>query len=724
MTIQQKTFFIILFGLASTIGVIYTISKGIVSSSFQQLESKYVRANTQRAFQILVNELDHMSTFAQSQSELEMFFLNLDQSDDKRIQEILADSSPAFQRFNLIAFFDHNGTLSYGHFKKEYQTDLYSLPASWQTNMSPEHPLFIPRDNKGRSNGLMKMPDDSAIFINSKIIRKNTLNKTPNGTLILGQTIELKIIQRLVQVSKTSMNLLTFDEALSEKSNSDFYKSLSINAPFQVRIIDEQTINGFLLLKDIRNQPAFVLKISFPRDIYLQGEITLDYYTNLLVLIGIATILFVLLLMNQLVLSRLNRLSRGIKKVQASGDLKNHIEINGDDEFNYLARIFNELLDSLQLSREELEIQIDERITVEKEIRKSHSLYNQAELIGKLGHWEWDLTNDRLISCSEQFAHIYDLTIDEAVIRFFSENKLLESVHEDDRAHVKARLKEAFDNKQSLNLEYRIISSSGELRHVHQMGRVLLDRNNTTEISVGTLQDITKQKEAQDKLESYQNKLRLLMSEIVLVEEKERRRISIELHDNTIQNLGLSKFRLSVFKNTLGKDTPTIILDQVIKTIDKAIKDIRNLIFELSPPILYELGFVPAIEWLAEKFYLERGLVCTVKDDGENKLLDVTTSVMLFQIIRELLLNIVKHAKADHAIITIYCVEKRIKIEVSDDGIGFDISSMEKSIVVPQGYGLFSIRERLSTLGEKLVIESNRGSGTKISFAAPLTPTD
>ena len=198
----------------------------------------------------------------------------------------------------------------------------------------------------------------------------------------------------------------------------------------------------------------------------------------------------------------------------------------------------------------------------------------------------------------------------------------------------------------------------------------------------------------------------------------------MELHDNTIQNLGLSKFKLSVFRNSLDKDTPTNILDEVILIIDSAIKDTRNLIFELSPPILYELGFVPAIEWLAEKFHLERDLVCEVKDDGKNKPLDHAISVILFQIIRELLVNIVKHAKADKATITMSQIDERVKIEVKDDGVGFDISALGKSIIEPQGYGLFSIRERLSNFGENLDIDSTPGGGTVISFAAPLKSTN
>ena len=268
MTIQQKTLFIILFGLASTIGVIYTISNVIVTSSFQQLESKYVRADTQRVFQVLMNELDHMSTFAEAQSDWEMFFINLDDSSVEDAQEYLIDNSSTIQRYNLVTFFNNDGSLIYSRFKNNNLPGSQALPPSWQEKMSPEHPLFIPRDSKGRSNGLLKMPDGTALLVNSKSIQQNSLEETPKGTLILGQLLDIKKIQRLVRVSNISMELLTFEHASTDNVNGKFYKSLTVSAPHQVRIFDEQVINGFLLLKDVRNQPAFILKISFPRDIY------------------------------------------------------------------------------------------------------------------------------------------------------------------------------------------------------------------------------------------------------------------------------------------------------------------------------------------------------------------------------------------------------------------------------------------------------------------------
>ena len=713
MTIRQKTLLIILVGVIGTIGIVYTISDVIVTASFQKLENSYVRNNSSRIHEIINNELTHFSSFADNYSA----YMDIN---NKGFTEYLAGDTIANEQYNVLVIYNNDGILLHGYFKDAGASNPQELPLNWQKRISPEHPLFIPRDGQGKSDGIIKMPDGRALLLSSNPIRNKFTDGVTTGTLILGKLFDSNKIQRLTKISNMSFNLLNLEQLSDDDPDSGFYKSMNLNAPYQVRIVDEQTINGFLLLKDVRNRRGYVVQISFPRDIYHQGKATLNYYTKLLLLIGIVIVLIVHLLMDQLVLSRLKRLSNGIRKMHNNEEFNLHISMKGNDEFKYLADNFNELLDGLRLTQAQLEKQIAEKIEVEKEIRKSQGLYNQAELIGKLGHWEWDVLNDCLITCSEQFARIFDLSVEEIKARFSSLENELVYVHTEDRERVEKCMLEAYQNDEMLDIEYRIISAAGTERYVYKISERLRERPDSSIRSVGTLQDITRQKESQEKLELYQKKLRSLMSELALVEEKERRRIAEDLHDNTIQILGLSKFKLAVFKDTLDEEISIEILDEVILTIDKAIQDTRTLVFDLSPPILYDLGFVPAIEWLAEQFYLERGLACEVVDDKENKSLDNGSKVMLFQIVRELLINIVKHSKASKATIAVSKVGEQIKIVVKDNGIGFDKSILDSSIAAQQGFGLFSIRERLNNIGEELLIETSPENGTKVSFSAPL----
>ena len=132
------------------------------------------------------------------------------------------------------------------------------------------------------------------------------------------------------------------------------------------------------------------------------------------------------------------------------------------------------------------------------------------------------------------------------------------------------------------------------------------------------------------------------------------------------------------------------------------------------------MGFEAAVEWLVRHTKQQHGLLVKFKDDGNAKPLDDNVRVFLFQAVRELLVNVVKHAQARHLTVSTQRVNGEIQVDVEDDGIGFDVSQIAFSNYKASGFGLFSIRERLGHIGGGLKIESGSGSGTKATLTAPL----
>ena len=161
-------------------------------------------------------------------------------------------------------------------------------------------------------------------------------------------------------------------------------------------------------------------------------------------------------------------------------------------------------------------------------------------------------------------------------------------------------------------------------------------------------------------------------------------------------------------------------LNEVKKLIGEAIEDTRSLMFDLSPPILYEFGIEAAVEWLAEQIQQQHDIVCIVKDDKQPKPLDNDVSVSLFKAIRELLVNVIKHGQAHNVEISITRNNQDILVTVQDDGVGFDASAIHCHIDRTGGFGLFSMRERLGHLGGSVDINSAVGRGTRITLKAPL----
>ena len=159
-------------------------------------------------------------------------------------------------------------------------------------------------------------------------------------------------------------------------------------------------------------------------------------------------------------------------------------------------------------------------------------------------------------------------------------------------------------------------------------------------------------------------------------------------------------------------------LKPVQDLIEQAIIDTRSLTFELSPPVLYELGLVPALEWLTRKIQQDHGVRTRFHDDGQPKPLHENFRVVLFQAVRELLVNVVKHAHATHAQVLVRRDGDALRIIIEDDGIGFEVSKSKTEAT--RSFGLFNVRERVEYLGGRVKIRSESKCGTRVTLIAPL----
>jgi signal transduction histidine kinase len=246
--------------------------------------------------------------------------------------------------------------------------------------------------------------------------------------------------------------------------------------------------------------------------------------------------------------------------------------------------------------------------------------------------------------------------------------------------------------------------------------------------------DITERKRAEDALGISRNELesrvqertnelartneqlRILASELTLAEEHERRRLAVELHDGLDQNLSLSEMKLSELLKSPQATGLKGPLREIRQLIIQANRQARSLTFQLSPAVLYDIGLSAALEWLAEQMHLRHGIKITVEDDEQVRSIQIEPRILLFRTIRELAINVVKHARASRAQVSIRLVDEDLRISIEDDGAGFDPATIGSE---GSGLGLFGIRERLSPLGGRLEIDSARGRGTRVTLIVP-----
>jgi two-component system sensor histidine kinase UhpB len=215
------------------------------------------------------------------------------------------------------------------------------------------------------------------------------------------------------------------------------------------------------------------------------------------------------------------------------------------------------------------------------------------------------------------------------------------------------------------------------------------------------------------------DRLRSLASELNLSEERTRRTIAQALHDEVGQMLALARMKLSSALNLPEETAVEKIVEEVLDMLGLVIKETRSLMVEISPPVLHDLGLGAAIDWMAERMSSEHGIAIETMNTGDFSDLEHDMKVMLYQMTRELLVNIVKHSGGRHVLVTVERDEHTIGITVRDDGKGFDAREAG-SAAAESGFGLFSIRERLKSYNGSLQIESLKGKGTTVSVRLPM----
>ena len=237
---------------------------------------------------------------------------------------------------------------------------------------------------------------------------------------------------------------------------------------------------------------------------------------------------------------------------------------------------------------------------------------------------------------------------------------------------------------------------------------------------IDVYEDITKRRQAEEKLLAYQEQLKSLTSELCLTEERERRSIATDLHDQIGQTLSVIKMKLFEVQERCVDPDLGEPLAEAMELLKQTIRETRSLTFELSPPMLYELGLEAALEWLGEVFQEQHGINCTVTIDQQPKPLDEDLRIVLFRSVRELLANVLKHARTRSVDLSVQRQRDRIVVAVADRGVGFDPKEINERAVRHREFGLFNIRERLGRLGGRLSLESGPGQGTRVTLSAPL----
>ena len=308
--------------------------------------------------------------------------------------------------------------------------------------------------------------------------------------------------------------------------------------------------------------------------------------------------------------------------------------------------------------------------------------------------------------------------------------------------NVSVALQSDSDRRFSANRNYR---KDGSIAYCEWYNSSLVDEAGNLRSILSLVLDVTDRIRAEETLRENEQQLQLLnetleqkvhdktaqvrrlASDLVKAEQRERTRISHILHDDLQQRIYALQMELTFFRDALCPENQ--IAHQKVSDIESQMGEIRQLIrhlsIELSPPILPEEGLTHAFQWLSAHMQQQHGLPIELEAAEPCVISDEQIHGLLFNCVRELLFNVVKHAQASRAVIVLQRSDGDLRIEVCDDGKGFAVPNGGKGAIngakLPSSFGLPTIRHQLSLFGGTMEINSQPGAGTRIALIVPET---
>ena len=395
--------------------------------------------------------------------------------------------------------------------------------------------------------------------------------------------------------------------------------------------------------------------------------------------------------------SPVKRITAATREV-AAGNLDTLLEIERRDEIGDLANSFNKMTEDLR------------RTTISKDYVDN--------IIGSM--------NDTLVVVDLE-AKITNVNRATCELLGYEEDELIGKdinliVPQEEEIFKSRGFQRLLRQASVVNHELDYLARSGKPIPVLFSAAVLKNKEEGVVGAVGIARDITERRLAEEALRKSERELRFLSSQLLVAQEKERRRLSIELHDELGQALMVLKLKLRSIREGLQPEQTGLqaACDGLLGYINDVSENVRRLSRDLSPSILEDLGLSAAIRWLVEKSCKHSNLESSLEMTELEDLFTREKQITVYRIVQECLTNVAKHAQATHVSVTIRKQDDLFFFRVEDNGKGFDVKKVLGKDPRTKGLGLAAMYERTRMLKGSLDIWSQEGAGTKITFTVPL----
>ncbi len=363
MTIRRQVPVVLVLTLISLLMIVAATSRVLLLGRFVQLEEREVRLNVQRAGNALSDELADLTQSVR------------DYGNYDRMYAYMVNHDPGFPegefgnldtlRANFVGIFDLNGKMVFGKAVELPNFRPAAIPQELPNFFDGSGSLLRRPGVESALSGVLLLPEGPMLVAASPILTGERTGPV-RGTLAMRRWLDQHEVDRLSSKTRLSLSLQPIDNSGLPGDFASARAALSANQPVFVRPLGPNVVGGYLLIADLQNKPALILKLDLPRQIYSQGRVTVLYLILWTFAVGVAFVGAMYLLLDRAVLSRLVRLSRGVEAIGARRQLSERVNVDGNDELTTLARTINQTFGALEDAEESLRrtnAELEDRVT-------------------------------------------------------------------------------------------------------------------------------------------------------------------------------------------------------------------------------------------------------------------------------------------------------------------------------------------------------------------------
>ncbi len=354
-----------------------------------------------------------------------------------------------------------------------------------------------------------------------------------------------------------------------------------------------------------------------------------------------------------------------------------------------------------------------ERERALEELKQTERRFAEAQQVAHIGSWERDLRTNE-VTWSDELYRVFGLQADEVNLSY---QEFLNLVLPQDVDRIRALVDEAIRERRHFSCDYRITLPDGSIRMVNDRGGTILNEEGAPIRLVGTAQDVTELRKAEQALQEYAARLQTVSRRLLEVQEEERRHLARELHDEVGQMLTALGLILKP-NGDLTTEAAKARFEQARSLVGELLDIVRHLSFDLQPAALDQLGLLPGLLALFERYTMQTGVLVNFKHQGVDGRFAPQVETTAYRIVQEALTNVARHAAVTEVTVRVWATADMLSAQIEDRGRGFDA---EDALARPRSGGLPGMQERVTLLGGRLTIESRPGDGTQITAELPLS---